>query len=421
MGKTAMTANPDLLERSGDLKRELLDYMSQRRFDRPVRRALEQRFGRTPVVDEEELANFLDWFVLQERLSDGRTVVETFVAEHPELPEAERAMLLGWRDVVEGIFEVERRDAEALVVVNLIDDLTYRVRSNMGPAVFRQMPRRSFLVGRLVPIGDEWLLSGMTSVLPAASRADVYRMGTELSTRFPALVFRNPEKLARGWELQREERRHFIDFFGADLVVLPGREVDARMRAYHHYRTYEARDTEGKTVAERAEAVHGKPPPEIEVAMPADFTDAETVGVIYDEEQGLGFFIDFGVVEEIFANPALAADRRHRQAVLSYLQDESVSPLPFRRLGERDPERASEVFRRVLKQPRFSWERDSEALLQRYKASFFEQPLLPSVMPVSERLARAAMTAAANDRPQPDYRPARRRKQGSWRTGGRPW
>ena len=69
-------------------------------------------------------------------------------------------MVLGWRDVVQGPFEVQRRDGPALVVVNLVDELSYRVRSNMGPAVFRRMPPRSFLIARLVPVGDEWMLSG---------------------------------------------------------------------------------------------------------------------------------------------------------------------------------------------------------------------------------------------------------------------
>src|SRR5262245_63522272 len=88
------------------------------------------------------------------------TVVEHFVAEHPQLPEEERAMLLGWRDVVEGIFRVQRRDGDALVAINLVDDLTYRVRSNRGPAALGSMRRGMFLITRLVPIGGEWLLSG---------------------------------------------------------------------------------------------------------------------------------------------------------------------------------------------------------------------------------------------------------------------
>ena len=81
-----MAANKDLVERSGDLKRELVDYAMQRRFDRAVNDALERRFGQTPVIDEADLADFMDWFILQERLPDSRTVVERFVADHPKLP-----------------------------------------------------------------------------------------------------------------------------------------------------------------------------------------------------------------------------------------------------------------------------------------------------------------------------------------------
>jgi hypothetical protein len=408
-----MTAISDLVARSVDLKRQLLEYANLPRFDRAIRHALEERFGPVPLVDEGELANFLDWFVLEERLKDGRTVVERFVADHPELPDDERAMLLGWRDVVSGIFEVGRRDGEALIVVNLVDELTYRVRANVGPAIFSQMPRRSFLIGRLVPIGDEWLLSGASNLLPASSKTEVYQMAVELTSRFPALVFRNPEKLAQAWELQREERRYFVDYFGTDLVVLPGRKLVEQMQAYDHYRAFEARNAEGRTVAERTREAYGVEPRPQDFPWPDDFITADSIGMIYDEQEGLTFLMNFAVVEQTFANPELAADRRHQNAVHDYLTDESISPLVFRRLAQRDPERASQVFQRILKQPRFSWERDGEALLRKHKASFFEQPPLPSIMPVSDRLARVARAAPDPDLPRPDYRPARRRKESS--------
>lgn len=407
-----MPASTELIERSGDLKGELLEYAIGRRFARAYRQAQERRFGRAPVVEEAELINFLDWFALQERLPGGGTVVEHFVTDHPELTEEERALLLGWRDVVEGIFEVQRRDGEALVVVNLVDELTYRVRSNMGPAIFRQMPRRSFIATRLVPIADEWLLSGMTSVLPAASRAEVYRSTGEFAAQHPELVFRNPEKLALARQLQQEEHRNFIAFFGADLVVLPGHEVAERMRAYGHFRNYQVLDEQGKSAADRSLEAYGVAPPELDFPAPAEFSEAETIGLLSDEVEGHAFLINFAVFEETFANPALAANREHRQAVLGYLHEPSVSPLPFRRLAERDPEQASQVFRRVLKEPGFSWERDGEMLLRRHKASFFARPMLPSITPVSEMQTRAQLAAPETPRPRPDYRPTRRGKKG---------
>lgn len=406
-----MPTMTDLVERSGDLKGELIDYALSPRFARAFSQAQKQYF-RMPGSDESGIVNCLDWFALQAPLPDGRTVLEHFAAEHPALTEEERAMLLGWRDVVEGIFEVKRRDGEALVVVNLVDELTYRVRSNMGPAIFRQMPRRSFIATRLVPIADEWLLSGMTSLFPAASRAEVYRTTGEFAAQHPELVFRNPEKLALARQLQQEEHRNFIAFFGADLVVLPGHEVAERMRAYGHFRNYQVLDEQGKSAADRSLEAYGVAPPELDFPAPAELSEAKTVGMLSDEVEGHAFLINFGVFEETFANPALAANREHRQAVLGYLNDPSVSPLPFRRLAERDPERASQVFRRVLKEPGFSWERDGEMLLRSHKASFFARPILPSITPVSEMQTRAQLAAPETPRPRPDYRPTHRGKKG---------
>ncbi|MEV4018821.1 hypothetical protein AB0J35_50845 [Nonomuraea angiospora] len=49
----------------------------------------------------------VDHFALQHRLASGDTVIDRFLRTHPGLGTQERAMLLGWRDVVEGIFEVQ--------------------------------------------------------------------------------------------------------------------------------------------------------------------------------------------------------------------------------------------------------------------------------------------------------------------------
>ncbi len=105
------------------------------------------------------------------------------------------------------------------------------------------------------------------------------------------------------------------------------------------------------------------------------------MGLIYDEVEGLTFLAEFALVEAVFGDPRLLADRDHRSAVVGYLNDDSVSPLPFRRLAQRDLAKASEVFRRLLKKPSFCWERDGEPLMRRRKASFFGKPVLPRVTP----------------------------------------
>jgi hypothetical protein len=389
-----MPADPKLIQRSADLKREMLAFQKDRRFEQEFRREIEARFGKVIRADEGELGNFFDWFMLQYHLEDGRTVVDHFVEAHPELPEAERTMLLGWEDVVEGLFEYQGQDSGAALLENLLDELTYRVHSNVGPKVFTKIARGTFLVGRLVPVNEEWLVSGYLSIFPPSSRAEVYRLATQFALEQPALVFRNPEKLAQGWDLQRAERERFIEFFGADLVVIPGQELAERMRAYMHHSQFEVRDAEGKTAADRSREKYGVDATPVDQEFPADLLEAETVGVIYDEVDGLNFLRDFGMVEAAFADPKLAKKQPFRERILSYLEDSTISPSVLQRLAERDPERATRVFREILRQHDFSWERDGEVTLRRYKADYYRRPVLPGVSPVSEKLARAQLTAA---------------------------
>ena len=68
-------------------------------------------------------------------------------------------------------------------------------------------------------------------------------------------------------------------------------------------------------------------------------TDAETVALIYDETDGLGFYAEFGLVQEAFANPDLLRRRRWRELTLSYVDDDSVEPTVLRRLADQIPTR----------------------------------------------------------------------------------
>lgn len=67
--------------------------------------------------------------------------------------------------------------------------------------------------------------------------------------------------------------------------------------------------------------------------FPPDLADADTVGMIYDETDGLNFYNEYGMLRELFADPALAADKRYADVLMGYLRAETIGPLPFRRLA----------------------------------------------------------------------------------------
>jgi hypothetical protein len=382
-----VTAIASLVERSAELKRELLEFSWQPRFDRERREVLRDYLGDRIVGDESEVITALDYFLLQHELRSDKTVVERFVASRPDLPEHERELLLGWRDVVEGIFEVHGRDGDALVVENLVDELTYRVYSNMGPGVFQPLESGGFMIGRLVPVGHEWLISGNFVCYPRSDRAAIHRVACETAMRHPKMAFRNPDKLARARQLQSAEHDRFVLFFGDDFVVIPGAQLTERMRSFYTF----CRD---QVVAELAAS--GKRPkhePFHGPDYPSELVASDSVAVTHDEVDGLGLYAEFGMIEEAFADPRMLRHPDYRRQVRDYLDDPTISPVLFERMAARDPERTNQVFRKLLGRKHFDWAIGGEKLMRQRKPDYFDQPRLPCIVPLSDKLAAHAASA----------------------------
>ena len=66
------------------------------------------------------------------------------------------------------------------------------------------------------------------------------------------------------------------------------------------------------------------PAPEELGQLPDELLDADSVALIYDEIEGLNFFRDFGRLDALFADPALARDRTNSRP---------AARVPGRRVG----------------------------------------------------------------------------------------
>jgi hypothetical protein len=378
-----------LIERSSELKGELVAFAQSARFDRWLTPLLLEAAGPQRQLKEGDAIRIIDNFILRHRLPDGSTVVDRFAAARRDLTEVDREILLRWRDPVEGIFEIRRKDGGAIVLLNLIDDLEYRTYSNVGPAAFRGTPKGSFLHACLVPVHSvdgAWLISGAMSSYPKSSAAEIARAALQLATSHPELVFRNPEKIEQGWESMREDRAAFIEFCGGDELVLPPAEAEEWLNAYYRYRQEAA-------AAEHPDQACGKRLPVLDFPafeLPRGLAESDTVGVIYDEVDGLNFYPDYGMLRDLFAAPGLPGRMRHQDLLRMYLREESIAPLPIRRLADAHPETADTVFRKLLRKPGFSWAEQGEALLRRRKPWYYENEPRPGVSVIGERLSELA-------------------------------
>ncbi|MFF2544693.1 hypothetical protein ACFVUY_19230 [Kitasatospora sp. NPDC058063] len=378
-----------LIERSSELKGELVAFAQGSRFDRWLTPLLLEAAGPERRLDEGAAIRITDNFILRYRLPDGSTVVDRFVEGRRDLTDADRAMLLGWRDPVEGVFEVRRKDGDAVVLLNLIDDLEYRTYSNVGRAAFRGVSKGGFLLVCLVPVhpaDGAWLISGAMSYYPKSSATEIAQAAVQLAANHPELVFRNPEKIEQGWHRLREDRAAFIEFCGGDELVLTPAEAERRVNAYYRHRQEAA-------VAEHPGRARGGRLPGLDLPafeLPRELADSDTIGVIHDEVDGLNFYADYGMLRDLFADPALAGRRRYQEVLRAYLREESIAPLPIRRLAAAHPETVDAVFRKLLRKPGFTWSEHGEALLRRRKPWYYAQEPRPGVSVIGERLSELA-------------------------------
>ncbi|MFI6153807.1 hypothetical protein ACIBCA_14025 [Kitasatospora sp. NPDC051170] len=378
-----------MVEHCAELKGELVEFAQSARFDRWLTPLLLEAAGPERQLAEADAVRIIDNFILRYRLPDGSTVVDRFVAGRRGLTEADRKMLLGWRDPVEGIFEIRRKDGDAVVLLNLIDDLEYRTYSNVGREAFRGVSKGGFLLACLVPVhpaDGAWLISGTMSSYPKSSATEITQAALQLATTHPELVFRNPEKIEQGWQSMRKDRAAFIEFCGSDELVLPPAEAEDRLNAYYQHRQETA-------IAGRPDRVGGRRLPSLAFPafeLPRGLAESDTVGVIYDEVEGLNFYRDYGMLQDLFAIPELVGRRQHQDVLRAYLREESIAPLPIRRLAAAYPETVDAVFRKLLRKPGFTWTECGEELLRRYKPRYYENEPRPGVSVIGERLSELA-------------------------------
>jgi hypothetical protein len=378
----------ELLERAAELKGELVAFAQGPRFARRLDTALFEAADDDDFLDEGTAILAMDRFMLQRRLSDGRTVLQRFVAQRrPPLSDDEREMLLRWHDVVEACFEVRRFDGDAVLLHNLVDDLVYRVYSNIGRKGFAKVRAGMFVVGRIVPLHpglDAWMVTGTYAPYPRSARRQIAQTAAEQLAAHPELLRRNPAMLRKAWEIQAAHRADFVDQVGADMIVLSPAEAQDTLR--EHYRRQRQRAMANLDARTAKRAAKAAPAPEQLGQLPEEMLQIDSIGLIYDEVEGLNHYLGFAKLDALFADPTLARDRANLTLLREYLNDESVSPLPIRRLVQRYPDSVDPVFRALLRKPNFSWARDGENLLRRHKKAYFDREPAPSISIVGERL-----------------------------------
>jgi len=387
------------LIRLGDIKAALIRFSQRPDLAEEFQAAFKERFGKNREPDsEEEWITFQDWFALEKELEGSGTVAQRFVEEHKhKMSEDIRELVLGWADVLDGLFEVNGKAEDGYAMKCLINEKDYTVYPTTPEESFDLAPG-DFVYARIIPAKGVHVFSGMLSRFESDGsqelRAWAYDTAVKLQMRVPRLAFKdNEEKLKKSLEITREHYEDFLGFFGSDEVVGTGREVQEKYRAFMDYLVFEKRNPEtGQPRSQAFEEETGQSYRHPDFTFPKDLLRASDVGMLSDPVGGVEMLIDYQHFVGVFQSPETLLEKEESEdLVLGYLHSDSISDVPFRKVAQRFPDHFGQVMGYYLDSEGISADQ-IDGVMREFKPWTFEK--LPTTVAILDsemvRLSRMA-------------------------------
>ena len=326
---------------------------------------------------DEEMA-FTDWFILEHILEDHKTVLLHFLDTCTDQADVDLASQ--WVNVIQGVFQVKKLLPNShFELHNLVNDVIYTV------ATFKHDPlplqKSEYIAAKIIAFQDYHLFTGVIDRLPTRKKNEIYELVAEIQTHHPKMAFiDNLARLEMAYQIQEEELKDFITFFGADEIVLSGQNLTGKMKEFYHYRYFQKKQG-GTSIAKTfQEKYHQLPQPPSFDHLP-QIESLEDIGIIYDKTEGMMLLVNYSQFESVFQREDFKRIKGYRQLVMGYLEDPNISALPFLRMAKRYPENTAKVFQAILKRKRFSLDKDLPKLLKKYKPMAEMMHFTPAIIP----------------------------------------
>jgi hypothetical protein len=373
------------IDRFGDIRKMLVDYFQnvllkkEDTLKEVFFEAVREKYGNPVVIESQnEFHQFTDDFVYSYRFPDNRTVIDRFVSEYSDLNEKEKAIVLRWKDPIVGLFQVKRALPDGFVTENLINEVDYTIKPTTIPEGLERSARPgAFFMAKIIPASDnEYIFSGIQEFFNSPEE-EILKIVGSLQMKHPEFAFRdNEERIRRGFELQKEDRELFIEYFRSDEVLTEGRKLSALAAEFMDYRLSKLT----KPLPE------GYKPPEMH--FPKGLLKSKDVGIVFDELSGQHYLVNYGIILNVFQSPDEVKIQRYKRDILTYLEDQTISPYLLKRLFSRFPQNAEFIIRKILDRPEFSLEKDFGSLMDEFKPSFRGKRIYPYILPMSPRLVK---------------------------------
>jgi hypothetical protein len=160
----------------------------------------------------------IDDFLCQEGTEWAGLGTLEILASVLDLAPERRADLLSWSERHNAVYKVLSGNKDAIEVLNLINDRTYRVCMDLERNPFK---RGACVHASLVPWDGEWYWSGTQETFPRLDAAEIERFKASYRS-LPTIFYRySPDVLAKAREFVCEHHEAFVARHGKGWVVHP--------------------------------------------------------------------------------------------------------------------------------------------------------------------------------------------------------
>ena len=369
----------------------------------------------------------IDMFLTEGQVA-GQSILDRFIANHPDLSSADRALVQGWQQSFNGLFVIQQVDVDGYQVMNWLTEKQYQVKSNgsqTDTTLARLAPGDVTMI-RLAPISPtNWTFSGPLLLLGKLGNAKLAVAIGNFKIWFPHHLYSDaPELLEAAWKSVDRYYQDFVQFFGGDRLTMSGYELGKKLNEYQDVTTQryleeagldgskslrELADAAGISEAEMAESVaelgedgklvrrlldHPQAAKMVmpEIKLPDELRHAEIVTVFVHPRWGQTFLHDYVRLVELLQafdpESVEACDRMIRK----YLKDDSVNTYIWHCLADEVSTPLEMALQRVLGNPSFKMTHDlDQALVQAGKPLDPQLPEIASVPLHLHNLFQAAL------------------------------
>ena len=163
-----------------------------------------------------DLIGITDDFVCQEHTAWSGLSAVDLLADVLDVAEDRREEVRSWERRHAAPYRVVSASSDALTLLNLVNDASYKVRIDADPAPF---VKGIVVIGALAPWNGEWYWSGKQQLFEEGA-VDSGKLKQLYLEKSPKIVYRYcPDRLEKARSAIRRHHQEFLELHGSDFVI----------------------------------------------------------------------------------------------------------------------------------------------------------------------------------------------------------